>query len=93
MASKHRPTWDADEIRVRMKRARLEKGLEVEAAAKLAGMSKWNWYKKEGGEGETDAFQPEQCIRFAEAIGAPTLFPFYDWTHAADLDERLGWGK
>lgn len=91
--SKRRPTWNADVIRARMKNARLRLGLDVKEAAAKAGMSHWNWYKKEGGEGDTDAFQPEQCTRFAEAVGAPTLFPLYDWDHADEIDERLGWDK
>lgn len=89
MASKKRPTWDPDVIRARMKDARRRKRLEVKEAAELAGMTIWNWYKKEGSG--PDAFQPDQCIRFAEAIGAPSMFPFYDWDHAEELDERLGW--
>ncbi len=71
--------------------ARVKRGLDVKQAAAKAGMSNWNWYKKEAGTGDGDAFQPEQCIRFAAAIDAPTLFPFYDWDHAAEIDERLGW--
>lgn len=88
MASKRRPTWDPDVIRARMVAARKHKGLSMKEAGIKAGMGEWSWYKKEPGEVQ---FLPEECIRFAEAIGAPSLFPFYDWDHAAELDERLGW--
>jgi hypothetical protein len=87
MASK-RPSWDPDLIRARMVAARKNKGLSVKEAAGLAGMSDWSWYKKEGGG---VAFSPQECDRFADAVGAPTLFPLYDWAHAEELDRRLGW--
>ncbi len=90
MPSKRRPTWDPDVIRARMVAARIRLGLDVKEAAAKAGMSHWNWYDKEAGD---SAFAPEQCIRFATATGAPTFFPFYDWDHAEEIDERLGWDK
>ncbi len=89
--SKNRPTWDEEMIRARMVAARKRLNLDVKEAADKAGMSQWSWYKKEPTGGI--AFQPEECIRFAERTGAPTLFPFYDWDHAADIDARLGWDK
>lgn len=90
MPSKHRPTWSPDLVRGRMVDARIRLGLEVKEAADRAGMSKWNWYDKEDGD---TAFTVEQCLRFAAAVGAPTFFPLYDWNHAEELDERLGWDK
>lgn len=92
MTSKRRPTWDKEVIRSRMVTARLNKKLEVKEAAAAAGMNThWNWYSKEEKDGP--AFQVEQCLAFAEAIGAPTLWPFFDWDFADDIDDRLGWKK
>lgn len=91
MPSKRRPTWDKDTICQRMKDARIKRlAITAEDAAEAAGVGIWSWYKKESGE---VAFAPEECIRFAAAKGAPTLFPFFDWDHAEELDERLGWDK
>lgn len=91
MPSKRRPTWDKETIRVRMRDARIKRlDITVEDAAAAAGMGYWSWYKKEAGD---VAFAPEECIRFGATKGCPTLFPFYDWTHAEELDERLGWDK
>lgn len=92
MPSKRRPTWDPEIIRARMVGARTRLGLDVKEAADKAGMgSKWSWYKKEPPGGVE--FQPAECITFAAAVGAPTLFPFYDWGEAEELDETLGWDK
>lgn len=89
MPSKRRPSWDPEIIRVRMVAARKRLGLSRKEAGDKAGMGEWSWYKKEPSGG--DGFTPEQCVTFAEAVGAPTLFPFYDWDHADEIDERMGW--
>jgi hypothetical protein len=91
MPSKHRPTWDPESLRARMVAARKKLGLNRKEAGAKAGMGDWSWYKKEPVGGVE--FSLEECVRFAAAVGAPTLFPFYDWDHAADLDARLGWDK
>jgi hypothetical protein len=90
MASKRRPNWDRKTIHDRMVGARLRLGLEMKEAADKAGMSYWSWAKKESDE---VGFSPSDCFTFAAAVGAPTLFPLYDWDHAEELDERLGWDK
>ncbi len=89
MPSKRRPTWDPETIRERMVAARKRLRLSKKQAGAKAGMGEWSWYKKEPRDG--DGFTLEQCVTFAEAVGAPTLFPFYDWDHADEIDERLGW--
>lgn len=90
MPSKHRPERSAEILRQRILYVAHDVlGLDVKEAAKKAGTSHWNWYKKQQGE----AFTYEQCVTFAESIGAPTLWPFYDWAHAEDLDKRFGWDK
>lgn len=90
MLSKTWPTWDPKLIRARILDAAFNRRhLDRKGAAAAAGMSYWNWMKKEGG----DDFQPEQAIQFAKSIKAPTLFPFYDWDFALSLDKTLHWDE
>jgi hypothetical protein len=88
VASKHRPNMDPDLLRVRILAEQEKRELAPKEAAERAGISVWSWYKKASGEVD---FSWEEGVRFGSGIGAPTLWPIYDWAHAADIDDRLGW--
>lgn len=71
----------------RMEQARIAKDLTVEQAADLIGLGASSWYKKTD---HVTAFKVAECGLFAAAIGAPTGWPFLDWTVGEMIDQMAG---
>lgn len=70
------------EITQRVERERARKGYEVKEMAERSGFTQTNWYKKAGGPKakRRSDFTVEDLGRIADALSAPPLWPFAEWT-------------
>lgn len=68
------------EITQRVERERVRHGIEIKDLAERAGLTQSNWYKKAGGSAPRSPFTVEELGRIADALGAPPLWPFAEWS-------------
>lgn len=82
--------YDMREICARVERRRRERKLEAKQAAGILGLKKWDWSRKVNNKGST--FTLAELAILADALEAPTGWPFVDERLGHALDQLIGSG-